>query len=112
MTRYLTIAILCILGLYGIVEARPLIAGPTLSITSPSDNAPFPNGIVSASGKAERTAVLTMNGNTILHEEDGSFSSVLTLPRGGSILKFVATDRFGRKVTATRSVFVPQNINQ
>ena len=107
MTRYLTIAILCILVIYGIIEARPLIVGPTLYIDSPAQNTPFPNGIVSVSGKAERTATLTMNGATLLPGEDGAFSSVLTFPRGGSILTFVATDRFGRSVRATRNVFVP-----
>ena len=107
MTRYLILAVLAIFAGYGLVEARPVIVGPTLSITSPLDNASFTGGIVTVSGKAVRAAVLTLNGAVTLHQEDGSFSSVLTLPRGGSILTLVATDRFGRTVTATRNVFVP-----
>jgi len=101
------IAVLCLLIGYGLVEARPIIAGPALSITSPSDNASFSDGIVTVSGKAARTAMLALDGAEILHTEDGSFSSVLALPRGGSILTLIATDRFGRRVTATRNVFVP-----
>jgi len=92
---------------YGLIEARPIIVGPSLSIDAPRDDTPFADGVVSVSGKAERTAVLILNGNPLPHKEDGSFSSVLALPRGGSILTFVATDRFGRSVTATRNVFVP-----
>ncbi len=107
MTRYFILAVLCVLAGYGLVEARPVIVGPALSITSPADNAVFSNGIVTVSGRAARAAVLTLNGATLLHEEDGSFSSVLTLPRGGSILTLAATDRFGRRITTTRAVFVP-----
>lgn len=107
MTKYLTFAILLMLAGYGLMEAWPLIAGPSLSISSPTNNAPFPGGIVSVRGKTGRTAQLTLDGAPILHEEDGDFSSTLTFPRGGSILTFVATDRFGRTVTVTRNIFVP-----
>jgi len=107
MIRSLIAVVLFILIGYGLVEAWPLLAGPSLTITSPADNASFPGGIVSIQGKAPRTAVLALNGSPVLHDQDGNFSSTLTFPRGGSILTFVATDRFGRKVTATRSIFVP-----
>ena len=107
MTKYFTIAVLIILGGYGCVEVWPLVNGPSLSIISPADNASFPGGIVDISGKAARAAILTLNGEPVLHDQDGGFSSTLTFPRGSSILTFVATDRFGRMQTATRTIFVP-----
>jgi hypothetical protein len=107
MTRYLLGAALTILIGYGLIEAWPLLAGPSLSIASPADNAPFPGGIVAIRGSAPRAAQLLLNGAPVLHDQDGGFSSTLTFPRGGSILTFAATDRFGRTVTATRSIFVP-----
>lgn len=108
MTKYLIIVALGLLSSYGIIEAWPLIIGPSLSIAFPAaDNTTLPNGIVTVSGKVAHTALLTLNGSPLLRKEDGNFSSVLALPRGGSILTLVATDRFGRRVTATRSVFVP-----
>jgi len=107
MTKYFILAILLLLVGYGLVEAWPLIIGPSLSIDSPTNNAPFPGGIVTISGTAERAAILTLNGAPVLHEENGTFSSTLTFPQGSSILTFVATDRFGKTVMATRSVFVP-----
>ncbi|MBU6388655.1 hypothetical protein KGQ72_02170 [Patescibacteria group bacterium] len=107
MTKYLLFAVLFIFISYGLVEAWPLIDGPSLSITSPKDNAPYPGGVVAVEGKAARAATLTLDGAPLLHDQDGSFSSTLTFPRGGSILTFVATDRFGRTVVATRSIFVP-----
>ena len=107
MTKYLIGAILLVLIVYGLIEAWPLLVGPSLSITSPTENAPFPSGIVSIIGKAERASSVTLNGTVLLHDQNGDFSSTLTFPRGGSILTFVATDRFGRTVTATRNIFVP-----
>ena len=109
MTRYLIALVLCVLVGYGLVEAWPLLAGPSLSVTSPMDHASYPDGIVSVQGKTVRAAALTVNGAPILHDQNGAFSSTLTFPRGGSILTFVVTDRFGRSVTATRSIFVPTN---
>jgi len=107
MTRYFIILALSLFVGYGLIEAWPLLTGPSLSIASPRPDAPYPNGIVSVRGQAARAAQLSLNGTPILHDPEGNFSSTLTFPRGGSILTFVATDRFGRTVTATRSIFVP-----
>ncbi len=107
MTRYLMAFVLLVVVSYGLLEAWPLLAGPSLSILSPVENAAYPSGIVSIRGTAARAAVLTLDGAPVLHDQEGGFSSTLTFPRGGSILTFVATDRFGRTVTATRSIFVP-----
>lgn len=107
MTHYLIALVLLIIVGYGLSEAWPLLAGPSLSIASPAQNAPYPSGIVSIRGNAARAASLTLNGTPVLHDQNGDFSSMLTFPRGGSILTFVATDRFGRSVTATRTIFVP-----
>lgn len=107
MTTYLIVAILTILGGYGFMEAWPIIAGPSIVIASPIDNAPFSGGVVAIRGKASYSAQLSLDGAPILRDQQGNFSSTLTFPHGGSILTFVATDRFGRRVAATRSVFVP-----
>ncbi len=107
MTRYLTIALLLMLVAYGLVEAWPLLRGPSLALTSPADNAAVTDGIVTVSGKVARAAVFTLNGAPLLYDQNGAFSSTLTFPRGGSILTFMVTDRFGRSTSATRTIFVP-----
>jgi len=108
MTRYLIGAVLFILAGYGLVEAWPLIAGPALSITSPTNNASFSSGIVNVQGRAKRAATIRANGALLLQDQNGDFSSTLTFPHGGSILTFSATDRFGRTVIATRTIYVPR----
>ncbi|MFZ1075400.1 MAG: Ig-like domain-containing protein [Minisyncoccia bacterium] len=107
MTRYFIAAVLILLAGYGFMEAWPLIAGPSLSITSPANNASLPGGQITIAGTATRAAQVTLDGEALLHDQQGRFSSTLTFPRGGSILTFTATDRFGRTVTVTRSIFVP-----
>ena len=107
MIRYLIAATLILGALYGLTEAWPLLAGPTLSVTAPLNTAVIPGGILTVEGRAVRAARLTLNGAPLLHDQDGSFSSTLTFPQGGSILTFEAADRFGRTRTVTRSIFVP-----
>lgn len=107
MLRPLIALVLAALVSYGLIEAWPLILGPGLSITSPADQASVPGGIVTVTGKASRIASLALNGASIVHDIDGAFSSTLTFPQGASILTFEARDRFGRTVTATRSIFIP-----
>ena len=92
---------------YGVLEALPLILGPSLSVSVPTGATLASDGIVEIQGIAPRAATLTLNGEPVLREQDGTFSVTRTFPRGGSILTFKATDRFGRTVATTRSIFIP-----
>src|SRR3989344_3189120 len=107
MVNYLIGAVLLVIVSYGGIEAWPLMAGPPLAVDVPAENESFSDGIVLVQGGTARVAELTINGALALYDQEGDFSSTLTFPRGGSILTFVATDRFGRRVTATRTIFVP-----
>lgn len=107
MLKYLISATLLLGALYGIVQVWPLVSGPTLSVISPEENAMVPDGIVTVQGVTAHIVQLTLNGAAILYDQKGAFSSTLTFPRGGSILTLEAVDRFGRKKTITRSLFVP-----
>lgn len=107
MIKYLIGTILLVGLCYGALEAWPLIVGTSLAINSPLNNATYTDGIVEVTGTVERAAELTLNGTPVLRDQEGTFSSTLTFPHGGSILTFVATDRFGRTVTARRAIFVP-----
>ena len=109
MTRYFILLTLALLAVYGLIEAWPLIRGPVLTIESPVDNETIQDGIVSIHGNVARAALFTLNGASLLHDQNGDFSSTFTFPRGGSILTFVAVDRFGRTITETRTIFVPYN---
>ena len=79
--------------------------GPALSITSPSaaDTEPS-HELLTVSGTAGNVTALSLNGNPITIDQNGTFSELLLLPRGFSILELIATDRFGRTARETRTV--------
>ncbi len=95
------------LVLYGGWKAAPLLIGPTLTLTSPSEGQSFAGGVVLLSGNAHHTEKMTLNGAPLLIDSTGSFSTTLDLPSGGAILSITVTDRFGRNKTVRRSVYVP-----
>jgi hypothetical protein len=108
MTRYLVFALLAVLLIYGAIEAWPLVAGPSLTITSPTAGESITGGVLSISGTALRTVALTLDGAPLLADAaNGHFSTTLAFPTGTSILTFVARDRFGRTITKARTIVVP-----
>lgn len=96
------------LAIYGGIEAYPLIAGPSLSLASPLEGQVVQNGVVSIAGQATRATSLTLNGAPLLPDEKGAFSTTLAFAAGTSILTLTAVDRFGRDVTITRNMYVPE----
>lgn len=107
MNRYVIGLFFALLGAYGLFEAWPLIAGPSLSIETPMSFSTFETGVVTVSGESARTASLTLNGTPFLPDQNGTFVKTLAFASGASILTFVASDRFGRTITETRTIFVP-----
>lgn len=106
MTRYALILVLALLLGYGAMEARPIVLGPTLSLSSPEDGG-LATSTIAVAGHVSRTVALSVNGSPVLPNEDGSFRDIITLPSGSGILTVKAVDRFGRSITKTRTVYVP-----
>ena len=107
MLRLFTaIALIILLG-YGFIEARPLLAGPELTLLTPASGTTSSDGFFTIAGNAKRSVALTLDGAPLLVDEQGDFSKIIVLPRGGAILTVVATDRFGRTITKQESVYVP-----
>ncbi len=99
-------ALVILLG-YGGIKAWPLLSGPSLEITSPTDYAQADNGFITISGVAHHTESLVLNDGLLLIDQEGRFEKTLLLPSGGAILSLTATDRFGRSVTERRTVYIP-----
>lgn len=92
---------------YGLFEAWPLLSGPRLLVHTPSASERIPGGIVTIAGSEKRAVALTVDGNPVLPDENGTFSETVAFPHGTSILTVTATDRFGRTASETRTLFVP-----
>ncbi len=111
LLRTIIVVVLVLLLGYGAKEAWPLLRGPQLVITSPTQKVKnselSDTGFITISGVATHTTGVSVNGASVLTDQQGHFSTTLTLPRGGAILAITAIDRFGRSVTEHRTVFVP-----
>ncbi len=85
-------------GGYGLFEARNLVAGPKLTVSTPLPGAILTDSLVHIEGKAVRIATIFMNGRQIFTRDDGSFSEPLLLSYGYNIIQVRATDQLGRRV--------------
>jgi hypothetical protein len=105
--RTLVLIVLILLLGYGFIKAWPLLSGPSLSISVPTNYTTSADGFITISGTANHTESVTLNGGPLLIDQQGHFEETLLLPQGGGILTVTATDRFGRSTTQRRTVFVP-----
>ena len=108
--RPLSIVLLTALALviagYGLFEARRIIEGPILAITTPLDgSATSTTGVVIA-GNAQNISFLTINDRPSYTDQHGNFTELISLPPGFAVLTVSATDRFGRRTSRSVSINV------
>jgi hypothetical protein len=93
--------ILSLLGiaflLYCLFQARFLILGPQVWITTPVDGEALQARVITASGQARNVAWMSLNGRQIFTDQDGNWSEKLIVSGGVSIMTVVVRDRFGRE---------------
>lgn len=100
----LKILLICVgvasLFVYAYLQARNLISGPRLEITSPRNGetvaSTSPEVIVR--GHAEHISFLTINGLQVFTDENGEFARKLLLASGYTIITIEAQDKFKRSV--------------
>jgi hypothetical protein len=105
-TKTIAAIVLVLLVGYGLIEARHLIAGPSIVLTIPTNYTTSPDGFVAIKGTAKNTENLMLNGGPLLIDGAGNFADSLLLPKGSDILTFTATDRFGRSTSLTRTIYI------
>lgn len=87
---------LVILGYSGF-EARKILAGPHLTITSPIVSGPMDNPYVQVTGIAKNIKEIRMNGNPIFIDEQGNFREKFLLISGYNIIELQAKDKFEKE---------------
>jgi hypothetical protein len=100
ITLLILVITLCIAG-YALFNARLLLAGPEITIESPQNGSSFTDPFIELHGTAKQTSFITLNGNELYTDEQGSFVVPLVLAPGTSIMKLSASDRFERKKELT-----------
>lgn len=84
------------------------ITAPVLEVTSPVDNFITNKEVVDVAGKVVETYLdkVTVNGNQVQVNEDGSFSTRIIVNEGANTITVVAADKAGNSATVTRTVNV------
>ncbi len=90
---------------YVYYQARTLIAGPVIVVEAPENFASVEKPLVEIRGTAENISFLTLNDRQIFVDEEGIFLEHLILPKGYSIIKIEAKDKFGRVRIETLELF-------
>ena len=98
--------VLFIVVSYLLTQVSVFAAPPKLEVTNPSTNSTVNTEGVSVEGKTDPGAVLSINGQPIPTDVDGSFKEEVQLLAGTNSLRITARNKNGREKTETRSVIV------
>lgn len=92
---------------YLVFQARFLITGPLITVTSES-NGVYNTRVVPLSGTTHNIARLWLNDRPIFTDEAGNFNEALVLENGYTIATLRAEDRYGRTTRVEREfMFIP-----
>ena len=89
----LAVFFVIVLG-YGYFEARGLLFGPSIAVTSSVREVHEP--LITIKGKADRISSLTMNGKALAVTESGAFEEPYLLSLGFNRIVLDAHDKYGR----------------
>lgn len=103
--HWLFVAFLALIFLYSLFQARFLILGPRVSISSPKNGDSVPAGLIVIRGSASNVSWLSLDDRQIFTDQKGQWSEKLMAPAGTSIITVTARDRFGRTRTETVEIF-------
>ena len=91
---------------YAYFEARGILFGPSITVTSQVTEVHDPFIIIK--GQADRISSLSMNGRSIAVTEDGSFAEPYLLAPGYNRIVLDARDKYGRsRSQAIEVVYTP-----
>ena len=105
--RIMTVLFFVLIAAYALFQARFLILGPSIDLTSPKDGQVV-NSVVDVRGTAHNIAYLSLNDRQIFIDKEGNFSEEWIASPGVSIMTLRARDRFNREKETMIHVVVNQ----
>jgi len=89
---------LIVLG-YALFEARNMLYGPRIQLLQSEGPIVVHEQTVAVAGTAQNVVSITLGGNPVFIDEEGTFVETRTLSPGLNRLIFEAKDKFGRTTT-------------
>lgn len=98
-TLIVAFSVIIALGVIGYLayQVHAVNVPPSITITQPKDNETFNTPSVLFTGTVDPGSKLTINGQSIFVNADGSFQQLISVSAGQKILTFDATSAFGKQ---------------
>lgn len=85
-------------------DDEPEVGAVALTVSQPQDETTVYSADLEVKGTTEADAVLSVNGVTVEVNEDGSFSTIVTLEEGPNPIEVLASDFEGNEGSAILTV--------
>lgn len=104
-TNFFAFVLLCLTIGYGFFQARTLMQGPTLLLSSPQNGAHIEDELFEVTGTTKNVTHVFLNGRAVQLTTEGEFTETLITPNGYGVLLVEAENRFGRKQQKRIEIF-------
>lgn len=93
--------------LYLIFYLKKIVWAPSLEITNPATNLPWPADVITVTGRTEKEAEVKINGEAVLNNNNGLFSQTINLKKGLNNIIITAKKKYSQEKTVTRQILAP-----
>ena len=100
---YLFATFVVVVLVYAYFEARNMLYGPQVVLTTP-ETITVPDELIAISGTSKNVVSITLDGRSVFVDDNGSFTEKLLLAEGVNRFVFEARDKFGRETQRTLEV--------
>lgn len=97
--------VIAVFSFYIIWQIKLLVKAPKLTLTYPQEGAVVSQNVF-VEGQTETEATVTINGQEIKKNKDGSFNQTVSLGEGTHVITIVSSGINGKKTTLQRTVVV------
>lgn len=91
---------------YAYLKTKDYIAGPQITITSPTNGSFVSNPLIEITGVTKNISFISLNDRPIFIDEKGNFKEKLLLYPGYNIMSIKARDRYKRTVEKNLEVIL------
>lgn len=106
--QWLGAGFLTLVALYALFQARFIILGPQITLTSPQDGQVATSSLIYVRGVAHNVTFISLDDRPIFLDEQGNFEEKLLVSPGQSTIMIRARDRFGRETEKTTRIVLPE----
>ncbi|MEK7611235.1 MAG: RodZ domain-containing protein [Patescibacteria group bacterium] len=103
-----TVVLVLAFFLYLAFAYRSFAEAPLLNLDGLATDLKTSSSTLRVSGKADRDAVLSINGQKISLGENGQFAETLSLSPGVNVINFLAVNKLGKERKITRTIIVEE----